>query len=939
MYRMKTLAIAFMAIGLTALVGCKKDEIPDDSGNQGTNPPASSMVDKTFTVSIDNVAIMADGGPGITMTTADQIGIYDGYGRSLFNITAVDDKGVATVTGKVDNRAEAYYAVWPSSAAQVTGTDHLMRILVTGSQTISTGAYASSASLVCTGKEADGNFSLSSMVSFLKLDLEEGTTSVTLRGKASGPVSGDVYVSADGTVTSVDAATVWTDTEQTVTIRPQAETFTAGTYYMCILPVTFSSGFDLIYQKGEAVTGKTTTDAVEFKANVIVDASKLSTSTAQTGTEFDPFIISTVDELMGLSSEKYAAGTYVKLAADIDMSDQAWTPISIACHFDGDNHKIYNIKVSGTGGASIFNVTSGASLKNIVFGSSDGKMYDGESSITVTEGNGKIGLLGENRGTLENVVTYIPVTAQLGGTASSEVRIGGLVSSNYNNITSCANYGDIDVSGTYTLAGNFQNCFVGGITGWASNAECTIKDTENHGDIVINSSNVLGAGGIAGMLRGENIDGCVNTGTMTVQNAISQNSYFGGIVGYSQQNTTSEKKISNCTNSGEFNIQSPAVTGVGGIYGCIHLSASGPVTIENCKNTVDISVATANEGMIFLGGILARVAMPGDPAKALSVPNVVKNCTNEGNIALGTVTGAKYAGSAYIGGVVGAASKNFILEDCTNSGAVSSSKLTVCHAGGILGISECETLSLMRNVNKGNVTLSPDKSAVAECYAGGILGTSRKSDDTINQNENSAAEVSIVCNSASASYKPLSYVGGIVGGTTDDAVCTTYKNKNSAAVLSDTQAIWVPTGGIMGLAKGSVSLSEDVNLGDVTLVSTNTGLGDMFAGGIVGLACAPAAESTGEVKTSLSKVMSFCDIDSDGLCGLAIGCIAHNYDAPVSILDSVFGGTYVFKGGEPANAADAKIEIGGGLLGYKNPQFSKYTQSGNKAGNAEDYGY
>ena len=514
MYRMKTLAIAFMAIGLTALVGCKKDEIPDDSGNQGTNPPSSSMVDKTFTVSIDNVAIMADGGPGITMTTADQIGIYDGYGRSLFNITAVDDKGVATITGKVDNRAEAYYAVWPSSAAQVTGTDHLMRILVTGSQTISTGTSASSASLVCTGKEADGNFSLSSMVSFLKLDIEEGTTSVTLRGKASGPVSGDVYVSADGTVTSVDASTVWTDTEQTVTIRPQAETFTAGTYYMCILPVTFGSGFDLIYQKGEAVTGKTTTDAVEFKANAVVDASKLSTSTAQTGTEFDPFIISTVDELMGLSSEKYAAGTYVKLAADIDMSDQAWTPLSIACHFDGDNHKIYNIKVSGTGAASIFNVTSGASLKNIVFGSSDGKMYDGESSITATEGNGKIGLVENNNGTLENVTTYIPVTVTLGGTPTSEVRVAGLVASNYSNITSCANYGDINVSGTYGTSD--KDCFVGGITGWASQGECAIKDTDNHGDITVNTANLCGVGGIVGMNRGENIDGCENTGALII---------------------------------------------------------------------------------------------------------------------------------------------------------------------------------------------------------------------------------------------------------------------------------------------------------------------------------------------------------------------------------------------------------------------------------------
>ena len=935
MYRMKTLAIAFMAIGLTALVGCKKDEIPDDSGNQGTDPPSSSMVDKTFTVSIDNVAIMADGGPGITMTTADQIGIYDGYGRSLFNITAVDDKGVATITGKVDNRAEAYYAVWPSSAAQVTGTDHLMRILVTGSQTISTGTSASSASLVCTGKEADGNFSLSSMVSFLKLDLEEGTTSVTLRGKASGPVSGDVYVSADGTVTSVDASTVWTDTEQTVTIRPQAETFTAGTYYMCILPVTFGSGFDLIYQKGEAVTGKTTTDAVEFKANAVVDASKLSTSTAQTGTEFDPFIISTVDELMGLSSEKYAAGTYVKLAADIDMSDQAWTPISIACHFDGDNHKIYNIKVSGTGAASIFNVTSGASLKNIVFGSSDGKMYDGESSITVTEGNGKIGLVENNNGTLENVTTYIPVTVTLGGTPTSEVRVAGLVASNYSNITSCANYGDINVSGTYGTSD--KDCFVGGITGWASQAECAIKDTDNHGDITVNTANLCGVGGIVGMNRGENIDGCENTGALIIQNTLPGEGWVGGIVGFAQQQSGSEKKVSGCRNSGAFNVTTPSVVGVGGIFGCINYTKvdTDVITIENCTNESDIAVATANSS-IHIGGILAREAISGATA---TVQNKITGCINNGDVSLGAPVGAENSGLAYIGGIAGKVEKMPVIENNTNNGAVSSTKLTACHAGGILGHASGSALTLKGNTNSGSVNLSPDKSDATQCYAGGILGTSASGNAEISTNTNSAAEVSIVCNSASASYKPLSYVGGIVGGTTDDAVCTTYKNKNSAAVLSETQAIWVPTGGIMGLAKGSVSLSEDVNLGDVTLISTNTGLGDMFAGGIVGLACAPAAESTGEVKTSLSKVMSFCDIDSDGLCGLAIGCIAYNYDAPVSILDSVFGGTYVFKGGEPANAADAKIEIGGGLLGYKNPEFSKYTQSGNEAGNAEDYGY
>ena len=116
----------------------------------------------------------------------------------------------------------------------------------------------------------------------------------------------------------------------------------------------------------------------------------------------------------------------------------------------------------------------------------------------------------------------------------------------------------------------------------------------------------------------------------------------------------------------------------------------------------------------------------------------------------------------------------------------------------------------------------------------------------------------------------------------------------------------------------------------------------MFAGGIIGLVCEPASGSTGEVKASLSRVMSFADIDSDGLSGFAIGCISYNYTAPVSITDSVFGGNFIFKGGNSSqtvtgSAATANIPAGGGLLGYKNkPQ---YKQTGNKAGNPEEYGY
>ena len=379
--------------------------------------------------------------------------------------------------------------------------------------------------------------------------------------------------------------------------------------------------------------------------------------------------------------------------------------------------------------------------------------------------------------------------------------------------------------------------------------------------------------------------------------------------------------------------------GVGGIFGCINYSPddSDVITIENCTNESDIAVATANSSM-HIGGILAREASSGN----LNVQNKITGCTNSGDITLGAPAGAGNSGSAYIGGIAGKVEKMPVIENNTNNGAVSSTKLTACHAGGILGHASGSALTLTGNDNSGSVKLSPDKSVATQCYAGGILGTSASDNAGITANTNSAAEVRIVCNSASASYKPLSYVGGIVGGTADDKVCSTSKNENHASVSSDTQAIWVPTGGIMGLAKGSVSLSGDVNLGDVTLVSTHATLGDMFAGGIIGLVCEPASGSTGEVKASLSRVMSFADIDSDGLSGFAIGCISYNYTAPVSITDSVFGGNFIFKGGNSSqtvtgSADTANIPIGGGLIGYKNkPQ---YVQTGNKAGNPEDYGY
>lgn len=870
MYSKKTLAIAFMAIGLAAFVGCKKDEIPDD----GTNPPSSSMVDKTFTASLDGIAIS-----GESLAAESLIGVYDGYGKSTFSVSTVSEDGVATIEGQVDSRAGEFHAVYPNYAANTPGAQGQISVYLNDKQSVPAGASTATNAIVCIAKEADGHFALKSAVAYLKLDLAGGETSVTVRGNASGPISGDVYIADDGTVTSTDASTVWAETEQSITLSPEGETFAAGTYYICLYPAEFAGGLTISWTTATSTQAKTTTDNVGFTANGIVDAADLTMTDTETGTESNPYTVSTADELAALGTKDYGADVYVRLVADIDMTGKAWTAYPIAFNLDGDGHRIYNIQVTGTGSGSVFNIQSGGSLKNVVFGSEDGTTYDGISAITVTDGNGKIGLLGENRGVLENVITFIPVTAELGGSASSEVRIGGLASSNYNNITSCVNYGDISVTGSVT--GN--NSFVGGITGWASQGECSIKSTDNHGDITIDNSNLCGAGGIVGMLRGENIEDCENTGTLTVLNSLPQESWIGGIVGFTQQQSGSDKKISNCTNSGDFNVTAASVAGVGGIVGCMNYTPEGPntLTIENCTNEADVAVTTAN-GWMHLGGILAREAASG----SADIQNRITGCTNNGDIILGAPSGAENTGSAYIGGIAGKVEKKPVIENNVNNGAVSGTKLTSCHAGGILGHASCSDLTLTGNGNSGSVTLSPDKSVAVQCYAGGILGTCITTGQaSVTGNENKAETVSIVCNSAAASYNPLSYVGGIIGGT-DDKALTTSDNINRADVSSDTQNIWVPTGGLVGLIKGSISMTDDANLGDVTLTSTHTTTGDMFVGGVFGITWM-GDDATKTV--TLTGVKSYGSFISTGLAGL-IGNSAYGNLGKITLKDCLVGG-------------------------------------------------
>ena len=85
------------------------------------------------------------------------------------------------------------------------------------------------------------------------------------------------------------------------------------------------------------------------------DGSSVSASLIGTGTELDPYLISSENDLAFVAKQVNDAvtgfeGEYFKLTADLDLGNNSWTPIGATSNyfrgiFDGDGHTIYGLNV------------------------------------------------------------------------------------------------------------------------------------------------------------------------------------------------------------------------------------------------------------------------------------------------------------------------------------------------------------------------------------------------------------------------------------------------------------------------------------------------------------------------------------------------------------------------------------------------------------------
>ena len=314
-----------------------------------------------------------------------------------------------------------------------------------------------------------------------------------------------------------------------------------------------------------------------------------------------------------------------------------------------------------------------------VVGVNTGKIINSSNSANITSNQEKAGITAES--TSKGGTTGTPTgnisndqnsKTSTGSTSNGEGRetfAGNTLESDYTEITNCTNTGKI----IETTSSDF---YTAGIV--ANNKETTITSCTNNGRVEGKM-----AGGIAGISTGR-IVACQNTAIVSNLNEKSDNTEVaGGIAGILENNT-----MENCKNTGDIS----GLTNVGGLVG---------------KNKGDITVAR-NDGIISKNSesVAGRAYIGGIAGSNLTKASIT-NSKNYGNIsseadnlvALGGICGIMYTGSAIetsenhgnLSGIAKIITPNEDLnnncKDCSNfgGGAAQNSETGELHLGLIYG--------------------------------------------------------------------------------------------------------------------------------------------------------------------------------------------------------------------------------------------------------------
>jgi Raf kinase inhibitor-like YbhB/YbcL family protein len=316
------------------------------------------------------------------------------------------------------------------------------------------------------------------------------------------------------------------------TISPSTVTFDKNVSKQADIDVTITlngntltsiknGGIPLVVDRDYSVSGNVLTLQKEYLATLGVgeviltfefsagNHATLTITVTLTASE-EILMIHTVDELKGINQ---GLDKHYKLANDINLNNQAWSPLGSALNkftgvFDGDNHVITGLKISIRDSTHIglFALTGeSAIIKNVGLEAAD---------VSCSESGYMGTLIGTNYGTVLN--SYAK------GIAYGRRGIGGLVGVNFGIINGC-------YSQVFVTASQFD---VGGLVG--SNAG-TISNSYATGNVEEVQDGVLSVGGLVGSnsLASENSWGIIRDSYAS--GSVKGTYKVGGLVGNNNQ--------------------------------------------------------------------------------------------------------------------------------------------------------------------------------------------------------------------------------------------------------------------------------------------------------------------------------------------------------------------------------------------------------------------
>ena len=462
-----------------------------------------------------------------------------------------------------------------------------------------------------------------------------------------------------------------------------------------------------------------------------------------------------------------------------------------------------------------------------------------DKTATATVQNCANRMSGDNATDTRRINLLKDLSSSAGGYADY---IGGIAG--YNGKNSVVTW---DKSGTPTLGAIlYGNNYVGGVAGYN---DVNAKISNTSGQKLTISGQIVAAGKAVGGMIGLNCASTLPSATVTVSRVAGQQ-LVGGVIGanlpvggFTVEGDGVKGDGAFITNVASGRVEADAVAG--GIIGYNRLLAAKPagVTLAALLPTIDQNTGVLTDSTdvktetnttitltdfwnklnlqadIYVGGIVGandaetkltiQNATNGATQNALSVGGLnPSNGAFKGGVLLNALVGDRYdfdtAHGALAGGIIGYATPNTTLENCTNYGTVAHK----CAAGGFAGWNE-------GTITGGSMAASLGNRETGYTYLGGVAGVN----GGLIQSAYPAQDCAVRGDSCVGGIAGVN-LGGDAAASKDLIICTG-NNSSTGTVEANRYA-----GGVAGANVGNISLSGKLQS---SVTATD------YAGGVAGI--------------------------------------------------------------------------------------------------------